>query len=200
MSFHSVISYYPALIREGVSDRKGVSLDHPRTRDAIYAERTRVLFVNDVDYYRERMIKIFKARNLDTVGVSCREDLLAALATFKADVILLDTQAPNAEDIYCIQQIKKRHPLCEIIVLTAHADMDLSIRILESGAFAYLLKPINMDCLIARLSDARDNKILHTPPTDPEGPKPAFTIRFKNKLLDFLGITSGLRPVLKHPQ
>jgi len=64
------------------------------------------------------------------------------------------------DGIEAIRQIKKRHPLVEVIMLTGHASLEASIEGMELGAFDYLLKPAAIDELVYRIQDAHKKKVL----------------------------------------
>ena len=77
------------------------------------------------------------------------------------DVVILDIKMPGMDGIETLKQIKARHPVVEVILLTGHGAVETSVKGLKSGAFDYLLKPADFDELTAKLEAARKQKDEH---------------------------------------
>ena len=77
------------------------------------------------------------------------------------DVVVLDIKMPGMDGIETLKQIKARHPVVEVILLTGHGAVDTAITGLKSGAFDYLLKPADFEELTAKLEAARKQKNQH---------------------------------------
>jgi DNA-binding NtrC family response regulator len=67
---------------------------------------------------------------------------------------------PGMDGIAAIKEIKRRHPLIEVIMLTGHADLEASAQGMASGAFDYLLKPVAIDELVYKIQDAAQARSL----------------------------------------
>jgi DNA-binding NtrC family response regulator len=74
------------------------------------------------------------------------------------DVVVLDVKMPDMGGIEVLREIKNRHPLVEVIMLTGHASLEVAIQGMEAGAFDYLMKPVSMDELLYKLQDAYKKK------------------------------------------
>ena len=77
------------------------------------------------------------------------------------DVVILDIKMPGMDGIDTLRQIKAKHPVVEVILLTGHGAVDTAVTGLKSGAFDYLLKPANYDDLTAKLEAARKHRDEH---------------------------------------
>ena len=117
-----------------------------------------VLLVDDEVEFLETLIKRMKKRNVDITGVRSGEDALSALDQKPADVVVLDVRMPGMDGIETLKQIKKRHPLTEVIMLTGHANMEVAVQGMELGAFDYLMKPMDIDELLYKVEDAYKGK------------------------------------------
>jgi DNA-binding NtrC family response regulator len=60
-----------------------------------------------------------------------------------------------------LKKIKSQHPLVEVIMLTGHATVETGIDGMKEGAFDYLMKPCDMDQLIAKVEEAAERKRRH---------------------------------------
>jgi len=97
-------------------------------------------------------------RELKTSSVSSGEDALEFLDQHPTDVVILDVKMPGMGGIQTLREIKKQHPLTEVIMLTGHANMEVAIQGMEIGAFDYLMKPMAIDDLVYKIQDAYKKK------------------------------------------
>ena len=65
---------------------------------------------------------------------------------------------PGMDGIETLREIKARHPLVEVIMLTGHASVEVAIEGMELGAFDYLMKPVEFDELLYKIQDAHKKK------------------------------------------
>ena len=65
------------------------------------------------------------------------------------------------DGIETLKQIKAKHPVGEIILLTGHGAVDTAVTGLKSGAFDYLLKPADFDDLTKKIEAARKQRDAH---------------------------------------
>ena len=114
----------------------------------------KLLLVDDESDFRDTLLKRMQRRHVDAHGVDGGQAALAWLETHPADVVILDVRMPGMDGIETLREIKRRHPLIEVIMLTGHASMDVAIEGMENGAFDYLMKPMDMDELLYKAEDA----------------------------------------------
>lgn len=117
-----------------------------------------VLFVDDEVGFLETILKRMKKRNIEVYGVESGEEALAFLDKDSVDIIVLDVRMKGMDGIQTLEEIKKKHPLIEVIMLTGHASVEVAIQGMELGAFDYLMKPMNLDELLYKLQDAYKKK------------------------------------------
>ncbi|MER2935811.1 nitrogen regulation protein NR(I) [Serratia sp. SM29] len=98
-------------------------------------------------------------RALTGAGLSCAtfeggNDVLEALATQTPDVLLSDIRMPGIDGLALLKQIKQRHPMLPVIIMTAHSDLDAAVSAYQQGAFDYLPKPFDIDEAVALVERA----------------------------------------------
>ena len=114
-----------------------------------------ILVVDDEVDFLETLVKRLQKRNIDTSGVTSGEKALQALEERRFDVVILDIKMPGGIDgIETLREIKRKHPLVEVLLLTGHASIETSIEGMKLGAFDYLLKPIKLEDLLIKLGAA----------------------------------------------
>ncbi|MFH1343710.1 MAG: response regulator, partial [Pseudomonadota bacterium] len=65
---------------------------------------------------------------------------------------------PGMDGIETLKEIKRRHPLVEVVMLTGHATVETAIEGMKLGAFDYLMKPCEMDVLMSKVREAASRK------------------------------------------
>lgn len=122
-------------------------------------EGFKILVVDDEADFLETIVVRLKKRNLDATGVASGEAAIELLKNQLFDVILLDVKMPGGIDgIEALREIKKIQPLAEVVLLTGHASMETSIEGMKQGAFDYLLKPMKLENLLEKMTEAFENK------------------------------------------
>jgi DNA-binding NtrC family response regulator len=113
-----------------------------------------VMIVDDEEDFLETLMKRLEKREVNITGARSGEEALDLLDQNPVDVVLLDVKMPGMDGIETLREIKKRHPLMEVILLTGHANTDAAIQGMELGAFDYLMKPMGIDELLYKVQDA----------------------------------------------
>ncbi len=119
---------------------------------------TRVLLVDD----EKDFVEMLKLR-LEEVGEKVTpayngKECLDLLAQKEIDVVILDIKMPGMDGITVLKEIKNRHPLVEVIMLTGHGTTESAVEGMKLGAFDYLLKPACFEELTGKLESARQRK------------------------------------------
>jgi DNA-binding NtrC family response regulator len=124
--------------------------------------RTVVMLVDDEVPFVDTMTKRLGKRDLEIVAAYTGLEALEKLKTNqKVDVIILDVKMPGMDGIETLREIKKAHPLVEVIMLTGHATVETGIEGMKLGAFDYLMKPCDIEQLMAKVQEAKAKKRRH---------------------------------------
>jgi DNA-binding NtrC family response regulator len=126
-----------------------------------------VLLVDDEVPFVETMTKRLTKRDLQITTAFSGKDALEQLGGDSAvEVVILDVKMPGMDGIETLREIKARHPLVEVVMLTGHATVETAIDGMKLGAFDYLMKPCDLDQLISKVKQAaarkreQENKII----------------------------------------
>ncbi len=123
-------------------------------------ESTKVLVVDDEKDFVDLFVNRFRRRNVDAHGVGSGPDALSFLQQNAVDVVVLDLKMPGMNGIEVLQEIKKRHPLVEVIMLTGHGSVESGLQGMSYGAYDYIMKPFNLEDLMSRINKAKERKRL----------------------------------------
>ena len=125
------------------------------------ATAANVLLVDDEADFSQTLAKRLRRRGLQVVVAGNGHDGLAALDRAPADVVLLDVRMPGLDGIETLREMKKRHPLTEVIMLTGHASVESGLQGMALGAYDYVMKPADLDELVEKLRKAHERKIIN---------------------------------------
>lgn len=117
-----------------------------------------VLLVDDEPVFADVISKRLTKRGVNVITAFSGDEALEILAQNKLEVVILDVKMPKMDGIETLAQIKKRFPLVEVIMLTAHATIDTAIEGMKLGAFDYLMKPCELQELIGKVEKAAARK------------------------------------------
>jgi DNA-binding NtrC family response regulator len=70
---------------------------------------------------------------------------------------------PGIGGLDVLKRIRRRHPEIQVILLTGHGSTKDGIKGMRQGAFDYLMKPVNIEELIHRMSEALETSKPKTP-------------------------------------
>ena len=85
--------------------------------------------------------KNFKVVSIESNG----EDALNYIKEYTPNVIFTDIQMPVMDGIELIKQISEYSNYIKCVLLSGHDDFTYAKSAIDYGAFAYLLKPVNLD-------------------------------------------------------
>jgi DNA-binding NtrC family response regulator len=121
-----------------------------------------VLLVDDETEFVETFSERLELRNLKILKAFNGEEALQVIEKNQdLEVIILDVKMPGMDGIETLVEIKKKYPLVEVIMLSGHADVESAIDGMKQGAFDYLMKPCDMDQIVAKVTEAAAKKRRH---------------------------------------
>ncbi len=111
----------------------------------------RVLVVED-----ERKTASFIRKALQTEGFAvdlCHngDEVLAAVNSTPFDGLVLDIMLPGRDGLSVLRQLRARHNLTPVLLLSARGEVNERVEGLNAGADDYLPKPFELDELVARV-------------------------------------------------
>jgi two-component system response regulator GlrR len=114
----------------------------------------RVLVVDD-DPGLLRLLTIrLRAQNYEVEPVSSATDALASVARFRPDLVVTDLRMAQMDGIALLRELQRRWPSLNVIMLTAHGTIPDAVKATQSGAFAFLTKPVEKEQLLAEVRRA----------------------------------------------
>src|SRR4051794_33796227 len=75
-------------------------------------------------------------------------EALQAAERVQPDIVLMDIRLPDQSGIAACQQIRRRWPAIQVLMLTSFADEALVLEAISAGASGYVLKQLGTDDLL----------------------------------------------------
>jgi DNA-binding NtrC family response regulator len=121
-------------------------------------EPIKILLVDDEGDFVEMLSLRLEAVGEEVTPAHSGAECLQVLEQRDVDVVILDVKMPGMDGIETLQEIKRRFPLVEVILMTGHGTVESAIEGQALGAFDYLLKPADFNELMEKLEAAREKK------------------------------------------
>ncbi len=119
----------------------------------------KVLILDDERQFSEELAEFFQNTGFEAFIANTGTEGLATLKKEAIDLLILDVRLPGVNGLDILKEVKSSYPGLEVIIVSAHGDMDTVIRAIRLGALDYLRKPFRtMDIQIAI---ERTEKFLH---------------------------------------
>jgi putative nucleotidyltransferase with HDIG domain len=110
----------------------------------IVEESKKILVVDDEPAIRGVLTQFLRQERYECISTENGTAALDVLETESVPVVLLDMLMPGLDGIPLLQEVKKRKPLTEVIVVTGFADVAKAVEAMRLGASDYVLKPFDL--------------------------------------------------------
>ncbi len=111
----------------------------------------KILIVEDEEIIRLGLQDNFELENYEVETACDGEEAIAKADSFEPHLVLLDLMIPKKSGFEVCRVIRKKHPGCFIIMLTAKTEETSKVAGLEMGADDYVTKPFSILELLARV-------------------------------------------------
>lgn len=111
----------------------------------------RILLVEDNTRLSEAISDSLRKAGFEVDAVAEGEEALTILSLQPYDVIVLDLGLPDMDGMKVLEALRSRGSAVPVLVLTARGALSDKISGLNAGADDYLVKPFELDELIARI-------------------------------------------------
>ncbi len=122
--------------------------------------KSSILVVDDDPGICETLSDILEAKGYTvSVAYTGKEGIARAGAEF-ISLALVDLKLPDMNGTEVLQQLKESSPDTEVVVITGHASLGSAVEALNSGAFGYVQKPLEMEQVLAMMHKALERQHL----------------------------------------
>lgn len=111
-----------------------------------------ILLVDDDESVRVTMQAILESDGYLVTAVDQGAKALALVQQTSFDLILTDLRMEDVDGLMILAEVQRVAPETVAIMLTGYASLESAVKSLREGAYAYLIKPCNVDELRATIS------------------------------------------------
>ncbi len=111
----------------------------------------RLLLVEDDQVVNAGLTRTLSSEGYAVESTLCLADARPLVANDEVDLVILDLGLPDGDGLSLLADIKRRKKPLPVLILTARDALDDKIKGLDLGADDYLVKPFEVDELLARV-------------------------------------------------
>jgi FixJ family two-component response regulator len=114
--------------------------------------------VDDEACVRLALHRLIRSAGLEAETFPSGAEFLESMQTQQPDCIVLDVHMPEINGFEVQAQLAKSGARVPVVIITGHDTPETRVRVMEGGAAAYLLKPVDdrmlLDAITVAIADA----------------------------------------------
>ena len=111
----------------------------------------KLLLAEDTQDLNRAVTALLKHEQYEVDSVFDGEEALEHIMKSDYDGVILDIMMPKKDGLEVLREMRSRHILTPVLLLTAKAEVDDRVNGLDAGADDYLTKPFSVEEMLARL-------------------------------------------------
>ena len=119
-----------------------------------------ILVVEDEKTQQEILKGFLRKKGYNVVGFSCGEKALEYIKKEVVNLVISDLRLPGISGMELLKSVKEVKPEVDFIMVTAYGTVENAVEAMKSGAYDYLLKPINLEELLVKIKKIEEKKKL----------------------------------------
>ena len=120
-------------------------------------QSTKILIVDDDAGHLVSLKTVIRSWGYDVKTANDGDVAVEAVKSGPMDLILMDVRMAAMSGIEALKQIKTYNPTIPVIIMTAYSSVDTAVEALKSGAYDYLIKPLDFEVLKLTMERASEH-------------------------------------------
>jgi DNA-binding NtrC family response regulator len=121
-------------------------------------KRGRVLIVDDDASIRASLREAIEESGIEVCTADSGEQALSLLTARAPDLVLSDVRMGGMSGIELLRLLRERKAGVDVVLMTAYDDMATVVEAMREGAFEFLVKPFELEALLALLERVLDDR------------------------------------------
>ena len=148
-----------ALLEKQTRELEYLREEAPRLVEWIIAQATaqrakpRILLIDDDEEARRSLSLLLETMGFTVEEARSGEEALEKASGGQFDVALVDIRLPDISGTELLRSLKERCPGIREIIVTGHPALENAIEAVNEGADAYLVKPVDPQVLLAKITE-----------------------------------------------
>lgn len=119
-----------------------------------------VIIIDDEEAQVQSLKSFLTKRSYKVFTANEGEKALKIAQENTVDIVLTDFQMPGWDGLTVLREMKNLNPEIDVVVMTAFGTIESAVQIMKTGAFDFLIKPIDLDELETILNRIKERKHL----------------------------------------
>jgi DNA-binding NtrC family response regulator len=159
-------------------------------------EKIKILILDDEKQFTEELNGFFIGSDYESFEANTAADGRKLLAEHEIDLLILDVRLPGVNGLDILREVKVKYPDMEVIIISAHGDMDTVIKAMRLGAFDYLRKPFRFIDIQIAIERTQKYLQMHRRLKKMEEKNSLISKSLEEKIdRQFIGVSSKIRAV-----
>jgi len=107
----------------------------------------KILIVDDDELICSSLKKVLNGFGYLADSLQNAENTIETIDAFQPDLVLLDIHLDKTNGVEVLKEIQKKFRNLTVIMITGYSDVQLAVNAIKSGAYDFLLKPLDIDQL-----------------------------------------------------
>lgn len=120
----------------------------------------RILVADDDELIRRQWHDWLEGKDYALTLASDGAEAVEKAVEVKPSICVLDVRMPRMDGVEALKKIKALLPETEVIMVTAHADVQTAVTTMKEGAYDYLVKPVPLADALAAIQRAAEKQHL----------------------------------------
>lgn len=120
----------------------------------------KILVIDDEDNIRSSLKSALERREHSVVTAADLKEARSFLSV-SYDLIFLDIMLPDGNDLEFLKEILKLNPEQMVVMISGHADINMAIEAIRTGAYDFIEKPLSLDKILITIDNAVKTDQLH---------------------------------------
>jgi len=120
----------------------------------------RILFVDDEQLLHSLFQRLFSRHGMSVTCCSSAVQAVESLRDHTFDLVVTDFMMPDMDGFALLGHIRENYPEMRVIMITAHANVQHAVRMMQHGAIDYIPKPFSTAELVERVQKSLAHEVV----------------------------------------
>ncbi|MFO7852135.1 MAG: sigma-54-dependent transcriptional regulator [Bacteroidota bacterium] len=121
----------------------------------------KILVIDDDSYICNLLTDYLKQKGFEAEGSLSGINGIKLFDRNSFDMVLCDYRLPDSDGYELLKHFKSSKPSVPVIIMTAYADVRMAVKLIKSGAFDYVTKPVQPEEILQLLQKAFSEQKVH---------------------------------------
>lgn len=121
-----------------------------------------ILIIDDEKSLCSSIAKILAHHGYQTTQLNSKKEIIKLPQHTDFDLAILDLKLPDGCGLHIMDQLRKKNPGIQVIIMTGYGTIDLAVEATKKGAFHFITKPFNLGEIVSLTTKALSQSFLET--------------------------------------